>query len=152
MKKEPSIKEFVFGQLYTYFWSKNNLSNLFPELGAGEVLFLMSIYFCGGKMSPKDVATQHKVSKSRVANAAKGLEKKNYLDHIQDSCDHRKKYFTLTKKGLEFTKIIEDDLQEYSSYLEETFGKEKMDETCLFLQSLTDASEQYYQKKGHKND
>lgn len=152
MNKEPDIKAFVFGQLYTYFWSKNNLSDLFPELGAGEVMFLMSIYHFGGKMSPKDVATKHKVSKSRVANAAKGLEKKQYLNHIQDSIDHRKKYFTLTKKGLEFAKIIENDSIEYSNFLENEFGKNKIDEICFALQSLTDVSEKYYEMKGEKND
>lgn len=153
MEKEcdKKIKEFIFVQLYSYFWSTNPLSNLFDELGTGQLMFLFCIYKNGGKMNPSELAKKNKVGKSRIANAARDLEKKGFLNQCVDENDRRKKFFTLTDKATELTKIIDRDVNEYIRVLETRFGKEKIEKICLFIEELTEESENYYKKKGEKS-
>lgn len=145
-KLKPDITQFIFHQIYFYFWPENPLSDFIDDLGPGQLFFLLSLY-PEKKISPNEAALKSKVGKSRIANVSKDMEKKGYITHVQDENDKRRKYFILTKKGQGLAALLCRDIDNYIQNLKKELGEEELSALVSSAKSVADLTSSYFLRK-----
>lgn len=105
-------------------------------LSEGEAGIMRCLTKNGGSLTAGDLSEMLNVGTGRIGNALNSMEKKGLVRRDDDKNDRRITIVSLTDKGIEFSKKMQEQLMQKLSFILDRLGEEKFHEFLILFKEF----------------